>query len=70
MEHKKIERINELSKKQHTVGLTPEETAEQASLRQEYLRDFRQGLENMLQGVKLKRPDGTLEPLRKRDTSD
>ncbi len=67
MEHAKIERINELSKKQRTVGLTPEETAEQASLREEYLRDFRQGMEAMLQGVKLKRPDGTLEPLRKRD---
>lgn len=66
MEHEKIERINALAKKQRSEGLTPEEAAEQADLRQQYLREFRQGMESMLQGVKLKRPDGTLEPLQKK----
>ncbi len=71
MEHEKILRINELAAKKKTPeGLTPEELAEQAQLRQEYLRDFRKGMEAMLQGVKLKRPDGTLEPLRKKDETN
>ena len=66
MDHEKILRINELAHKQATQGLTDEEKAEQTALRQEYLRDFRQGMEAMLQGVKLQRPDGTLEPLKKK----
>lgn len=71
MEHEKILRINELAaKKKTTEGLTPEELAEQAQLRQEYLQDFRKGMEAMLQGVKLKRPDGTLEPLRKKNETN
>lgn len=38
MEQKKIDRINELAHKAKTPeGLTPEETAERAALRQEYL---------------------------------
>ncbi len=69
MEHEKIERINALAAKQRTKeGLTDEEKAEQAQLRQEYLRDFRKGMESMLEGVVLKRPDGTLEPLKKKDS--
>ena len=67
MEHEKIERINELARKQRESGLTSEEKAEQAQLRQAYLREFRQGMEAMLDGVRLKRPDGTLEPLKKRN---
>ncbi len=66
MDHEKILRINELAHKQAAQGLTDEEKAEQTALRQEYLRDFRQGMEAMLQGVKLQRPDGTLEPLKKK----
>ena len=66
MEKAKIERINELARKRKAEGLTPEEAAEQADLRQQYLREFRQGMESMLQGVKLQRPDGTLEPLQKK----
>ena len=67
MEHEKILRINALAAKQRTEGLTDAEKEEQAQLRQEYLRDFRQGMESMLSGVVLKRPDGTLEPLKKRE---
>ena len=70
MDHAKIERINVLAKKHREAGLTPEEKAEQANLRQEYLREFRQGMESMLQGVKLQRPDGTLEPLQKKETGN
>lgn len=66
MEHEKILRINELARKKRTVGLSQAEVEEQAALREEYLRDFRAGMENMLKGVKLQRPDGTLEPLTKK----
>jgi uncharacterized protein YnzC (UPF0291/DUF896 family) len=66
MEHKKIERINELAKKKKTLGLTPAEVEEQAALRQEYLREFRKGMEAMLEGVVIQRPDGSKEPLRKK----
>ena len=66
MEHSKILRINELAKKQRTTGLTPAEVEEQKALRQEYLDDFRKGMEAMLDGVVLKRPDGSLEKLKKK----
>ncbi len=66
MEHAKILRINELAKKQRTTGLTPAEVEEQKALRQEYLADFRKGMEAMLDGVVLKRPDGSLEKLKKK----
>ena len=37
MTPEKIARINELAKKKKTEGLTPEETVEQAKLREEYI---------------------------------
>lgn len=47
-----IKQINHLAHKAKTVGLTPEEEAERAELRQEYLKLFKEGfkknyLENM-----------------------
>lgn len=66
MEHALIERINELARKSRAEGLTPEEKTEQQALRQQYLKEFRQGMEAMLEGVKLQRPDGTIQPLRKK----
>ena len=48
---KLIKRINELSKKSKEQGLTDEEKSEQAALRQEYIRRFRQGMENTLSNV-------------------
>ena len=54
MEHEKIERINELARKKKTVGLTPDEQAEQAALRKEYLQGFRENMEAVLQGVQIK----------------
>ncbi|MBQ9097612.1 MAG: DUF896 domain-containing protein [Clostridia bacterium] len=48
---KLIKRINELAKKSKEQGLNDEEKAEQAQLRQEYIRRFRQGMENTLSNV-------------------
>jgi len=66
MEHKKIERINELARKKKTVGLTQAELAEQAALRREYLDGFRANMEDILKGVVIQRPDGTKQPLQKK----
>jgi len=48
---KLIKRINELSKKSKTEGLTPEEKQEQDFLRKEYIKAFRQGVKNTLSNV-------------------
>ena len=44
MEKNKIERINELARLSKTRELTEDEKAEQATLRKEYLEEFRRGL--------------------------
>ena len=66
MEHKKIERINELARKKKTVGLTEKELEEQTALRQEYLRGFRENMEAVLQNTVIQHPDGTRTPLQKK----
>ncbi len=43
-----IERINELARKSREVGLTPEEKAEQAQLRAEYIASYRASLKAQL----------------------
>ena len=67
MEQAKIERINELARKQKTAeGLTPEEKAEQAALREEYIAGFRANLRGMLDTTVIERPDGSRESLKKK----
>ncbi|MFD2612145.1 DUF896 domain-containing protein [Paenibacillus gansuensis] len=46
-------RINELSRKQKSVGLTPEEAAEQKELRAKYINAFKQSLRNQLDNITL-----------------
>ena len=66
MEHKDIERINELARKKKTVGLTPEETREQAALRAQYLKEFRANMEDTLRRVRVEQADGSYKPLVKK----
>lgn len=54
----KIARINELSRKSKTTGLTDKEAKEQSSLRAEYLQTFRASMENTLKGVTVVDPMG------------
>ena len=69
MEKEQIERINELARKKKTVGLTVEETEEQAALRAQYLREFRANMEATLQAVRVEQEDGTYKPLVKKETA-
>ena len=59
------DRINELSRKSKTVGLTEEEKAEQATLRAEYIKEYRAMLRGILDNTVIQRPDGTREKLKK-----
>lgn len=54
MEQRKIDRINELAKKKKEQGLTDEELAEQAELRQEYLKSIRENFRKTLEGIEFK----------------
>lgn len=54
MTKKKIDRINELARKSRTAeGLTDEEKAEQAALRQEYRDGVKANLEGQLKNIEI-----------------
>lgn len=69
MDRKKIERINELARKQKAGSLTEEETAEQAALRREYLAEFRENMKSILDNTIIQEPDGTRHALKQKDLS-
>ena len=59
MDKEKIDRINYLAHKSKTPeGLTEEEKAEQATLRKEYLAEWRRGMIETLDNTYIVEPDG------------
>ena len=52
LKKEKIDRINHLTKKSKTHGLTDEEKEEQAQLRKEYIEKFREHFKSHLNRVK------------------
>ena len=66
MDAEKVARINELARKKRAEGLSEEEHSEQQALRAEYLRDFRNGMEQMLESSVIKKQDGSTQPLEKK----
>ena len=48
-----IEEINKLSRKQRSVGLTPEEKERQTELRQAYLVSFRENMKSVLDNIEI-----------------
>ena len=48
-----INRINYLANKKKSVGLTEDETVEQANLRKEYLKLFKEGFKQQLDSIKI-----------------
>jgi uncharacterized protein YnzC (UPF0291/DUF896 family) len=59
MTQEKINRINELARKQKAEGLTEEELAEQKVLRREYIESFKNSLISQLENTYIVEPDGT-----------
>lgn len=62
----KIQRINELAKKQKSIGLSDEEKQEQQILRQDYIKLFRQNLEQTLGTIKVQDEQGNIRSLKKK----
>ena len=59
IERDKLDRINELARKERTdEGLTSEEKNEQELLRKQYLKSFREGLKSQLEGIQFVNNDG------------
>ena len=67
MDKKQIDRINELALMKKAEGRTEAEAAEQAALRKQYIDEWRENMRAMLDGGVIQRPDGTQEPLKKKE---
>ena len=65
MEIKALKRINELAKLAKERELTPEEQAERAALRKEYLAEFRKGMTQQLDNTVIQYPDSRVRLKRK-----
>lgn len=60
MNEKDLARINELARKSKSVGQTPQEKAEQARLRREYIASVRMNLRSQLDQIDIQEKDGTI----------
>ena len=67
MEQSKIDRINELARKQKAEGLTEEEKTEREALRNEYRAAMRASLEGSLSRTVIQYPDGSRKKVEKKD---
>ena len=66
MLQEKISRINELSRKAKTVGLTEEEKTEQQALRKEYIAEWKLGLQQTLDNTYVVDSQGNKRKLEKK----
>ena len=66
MGQSRLDRINELAKKARETGLTPEEEAERAKLRAEYIAAFRKNVEAQLENTYIVDADGTKHKLKQK----
>ena len=57
VDQKKIDRINELARKNKAEGLTPEEIKERDALRKEYLANFRKNFRARLVNIEVVSPE-------------
>ena len=61
-----IKRINELARKSRNEGLSDEEKEEQKGLRAQYIKMFRQGVENTMESVYIVDDDGSKKKIEKK----
>jgi UPF0291 protein CBFG_05335 len=66
MKKEQIDRINELAKKQKSVGLSEDEKKEQAELRKEYIENIRNSLRADLNNISIVEKDGSVTDLGKK----
>lgn len=66
MTPEKMDRISELTRISRQRELTPEEQAERAALRQEYIEEWRRGATQTLESVRIVTPDGREHKLKKK----
>ncbi len=64
MQQRKMDRISELTRISRERELTEAEQQERQALREEYIREFRSNMKQILDNTTVERPDGTIEPLR------
>lgn len=69
MNQEKIDRINALYHKSKSVGLTEQETEEQAALRKEYITNIRKNMRGTLNSISIKEQDGKITDLGKKHGS-
>jgi len=67
MEKSKIDRINELAKKQKEGTLTQDEIQEQKELRQEYIDEYKRNLKAQLDNTYIMDENGTKTKLKKKE---
>ena len=67
MEKSKIDRINELAKKQKEGTLTQDEVQEQKELRQEYIDEYKRNLKAQLDNTYIMDENGTKTKLKKKE---
>ena len=66
MTKEKMDRISELTRISRERELTEEEKTERHALREEYLAEWRLGTIETLESLRIQNPDGTIEPLKKK----
>ena len=66
MTKEKMDRISELTRISRQRELTAEEKTERQALREEYLAEWRRGTIETLESLRIQNPDGTIEPLKKK----
>lgn len=69
MLQEKLDRINELARLSRERTLTEAEKAEQAALRQEYIREWRQGAIQVLENTYIVDKNGVKHKLKKKQGS-
>lgn len=67
MNQEKINRINELARKQKAEGLNEIEKQEQYVLRREYIEAFKQSLISQLENTYILQKDGTKKRVTRKD---